>query len=94
MLNLLVSCEVLDVCKALVLTNRHIQADRGHKKGIRKRFNYRLIDWFIREGERARARVHARTQRGEAEEEGEADSLLSREPASGLDPKTPGIMTT
>ena len=39
---------------------------------------------------RERQRERERAQAGTAEEEREADSLLSREPNMGLDPKTPG----
>ena len=42
-----------------------------------------------REREKVRERTHELGQRG-TEEEGEADSLLSREPDSGLNPRTPG----
>jgi len=37
-----------------------------------------------------RPRERESTRQGEAEGEGEADSLLSREPDVGLDPRTPG----
>ena len=43
---------------------------------------------FISERERARERVSVHhEQRGGAEEEGEADSSLSRKPNVGLDPR-------
>ena len=39
---------------------------------------------------RERNRAHRHEQGGEAEAEGEADSLLSREPDMGLNPGIPG----
>ena len=48
----------------------------------------------MRESENKRERVLERAsvqeQKGEAEGEGEADSLLSREPGAGLDTRTLG----
>ena len=43
--------------------------------------------------ERERERVHAHTVEEGAEEGGEADSLLSRDPNVGLDPRIPGNMS-